>query len=125
LASCATHTAKLNTGHSNAKAKSVTASAIKKARLPRGAKCKILNFKSGAFSMPTIYKDIEVEIDIDITDFNDDDLLDEIERRNLGVQFEDVDMKELIQTMYQRFRLNKSIDEQLRIFFYQTLGRIA
>jgi hypothetical protein len=75
--------------------------------------------------MPTIYKDIEVEIDIDITDFNDDDLLDEIERRNLGVQFEDVDMKELIQTMYQRFRLNKSIDEQLRIFFYQTLGRIA
>ena len=75
--------------------------------------------------MPTIYKDIEVEVDIDITDFDDDDLLDEIERRRLGVQFEDVDMKELIQTMYQRFRLNKPIDEQLRIFFYQTLGRIA
>lgn len=75
--------------------------------------------------MPTIYKDIKVEINIDITDFDDDDLLDEIERRHLGVQFEDGDMKELIQTMYQRFRLNKPVDEQLRIFFYQTLGRIA
>ena len=35
--------------------------------------------------MPTIYKDVEVEVDVDLNDFDDDELIEEIERRGLDL----------------------------------------
>jgi len=39
--------------------------------------------------MPTVYK--EVEVDIDLDDVDDDDLIDEIERRGYKILAEDVE----------------------------------
>jgi hypothetical protein len=74
--------------------------------------------------MPLIYK--EVEVDIDLDDFNDDELLDELERRNIAVGAGDPEqVKELVYTMYEKFRQQQNIDQELREFFWQSLGRIA
>ena len=72
------------------------------------------------------YKTVEVDIDIDLEDFDDGELEDEVERRNLGVRFDSSgDMKQLINSMYYKYRLNQPIDTELREFFYETIGRIA
>lgn len=74
--------------------------------------------------MPSIYK--EVEIDVDLDDFTDDELLEEVERRNIGLtDFELYDSKEFVNKMYEKFRQGKNIDEELRKFFWQSIGRIA
>ena len=68
----------------------------------------------------------EVEVDLDIEEFEDDDLIDEMRRRNLSLQYgRTEDNVELIQTMYEKYRNNKPIDDELRTFFYNALGRIA
>lgn len=74
--------------------------------------------------MPYIYK--EVEVDIDLDDFSDDDLLEEIERRN--IQPSDAwdnpnETKELVHKMYEKVRLKQNIDEELRDFFWRSIGR--
>ena len=73
------------------------------------------------------YKTIEtyVEVDVDMDDFSDEDLLDELERRNIQpVGWDDPERtKELIYKMYEKACLNKNIDEELREFFWRTIGR--
>lgn len=68
----------------------------------------------------------EVEVDVDLNEFDDEELLDELKKRNLNMQFGDLDEnKELIETMYQKYRCGKPIDAELRTFFYNSIGRIA
>lgn len=68
----------------------------------------------------------EVDVDVDLDEFDDDELLDELKKRNLSMQFGDSnENKELIETMYQKYRCGQSIDTELRTFFYNSIGRIA
>lgn len=71
----------------------------------------------------TIYT--EVEVDVDLDDFSDNDLLEEIERRNIQPNdWSDPNQtQELIYKMYEKVCLNKNIDEELREFFWRTIGR--
>jgi hypothetical protein len=72
--------------------------------------------------MPTIYT--EVEVDVDLDDFADDDLIEELERR--GIQLEmnhPEELRQLIEKMYQKCGLNQNIDEELREFFWRSIGR--
>jgi hypothetical protein len=71
----------------------------------------------------TIYT--EVEVDVDLDDFSDNDLLEEIERRNIQPNdWSDPNQtQDLIYKMYEKVCLNKNIDEELREFFWRTIGR--
>jgi hypothetical protein len=71
----------------------------------------------------TIYTEVEVEVDMD--DFSDEDLLEELESRNIQADGWDnpENTKELVYKMYEKKRLNQNIDEELREFFWRTIGR--
>jgi hypothetical protein len=71
----------------------------------------------------TIYT--EVEVDVDMDDFSDEDLLEELESRNIQPAGWDnpENTKDLVCKMYEKKRLNQNIDEELREFFWRTIGR--
>lgn len=66
-----------------------------------------------------------VDVDVDLDEFDDDELLDELERRNIQPDGWDnpENTKDLVYKMYEKVRLNQNIDEELREFFWRTIGR--
>jgi hypothetical protein len=72
--------------------------------------------------MPTVYT--EVEVDVELTDFETDDLIDELERRGEAVVG---DSKELVLEMYEAYQLGQhdKVDDMLNTLFYEIAGRIA
>lgn len=73
--------------------------------------------------MPTVYT--EVEVDVDLDDFSDDDLLDELDRRGLGAEASETTASELINAIYQKRRLGKDYQQELDQLIYATIGRIV
>jgi len=71
--------------------------------------------------MPTIYT--EVEVDVTLEDFDDDDLMEEMDRRGLGVEVNASTASELIQEIYQKRRLGKDFERELDQLIYQVTGR--
>lgn len=72
--------------------------------------------------MPTVYT--EVEVDVELDDFDDDDLIDEIERRGLGAELAESTVTELIDVIYQKRRLSQDYNRDLDQLIYQVTGRI-
>lgn len=72
--------------------------------------------------MPTITT--EVDVDIELRDFDTDDIVEELEAR--GVQLAS-DHKQLIRTMYESYQRgdHNTVDNLLRELFVETIGRIA
>ena len=71
-----------------------------------------------------MYKTVEVEVDI--SDFDDDDLIEALEDRGYtvnktGYKF---DRDELIEELYQAIKLGKSYDGLVRKFVMDCTGRI-
>lgn len=69
---------------------------------------------------------ITTEVEVDLDEFSDDELLEEIERRNIQPADHWVDpdvTRELINKMYEKTRLKQDIHEELREFFWCTIGR--
>jgi len=69
---------------------------------------------------------ITTEVEVDLDEFSDDELLEEIERRNIqpsDLWYDPDQTKELINKMYEKVRLKQNIDEELREFFWRTIGR--
>jgi hypothetical protein len=73
--------------------------------------------------MPTVYT--EVEVDVELSDFNDDDLIEEVERRRLGVDIATDDAKELIEKIYHLRRLGRDYESELDQLIYAVTGRAA
>jgi hypothetical protein len=73
--------------------------------------------------MPTVYT--EVEVDVDLSDFDDDDLIEEVERRRLGVDVAPEDTKELIDKIYHLRRLGRDYEQELDQLIYAVTGRAA
>lgn len=73
--------------------------------------------------MPTVYK--EVEVDVDLDDFDDDDLIDEMERRGLGAEVHDSTATEIIEQIYLKRRLGKDYERDLDQLIYQVTGKIV
>ena len=73
----------------------------------------------------TITTEVDVDVDVDLDDFDDDELLEELERRNIQPNgWSDPNQtQDLIYKMYEKVCLNKNIDEELREFFWRTIGR--
>jgi len=73
--------------------------------------------------MPTIYK--EVEVDVDLDDFDDDDLIEEVERRRLGVDVSPENAKELVESIYHLRRRGKDYEQELDQLIYAVTGRVV
>jgi hypothetical protein len=72
----------------------------------------------------TIYT--EVEVDVDISEFETDDLLDELEARGRLPADADEDAKALIEKIWMKRRLGKdNYQEELDQLIYQVLGHVV
>lgn len=69
--------------------------------------------------MPVIYT--EVEVDVDLSDFDTDDLIDEINRRN---KTSSTSIQEQVTKIYELKRTNKSYEEELDLLIYDVIGRM-
>ena len=73
--------------------------------------------------MPTVYT--EVEVDVELSDFDDDDLIEEVERRRLGVDIATDDAKELVDKIYHLRRQGRDYEQELDQLIYAVTGRAA
>jgi hypothetical protein len=71
----------------------------------------------------TVYT--EVEVDVDLSDFDTDDLIEELESRGHGAEIEDSTATELIGVIYEKRRLGKDYEQELEQLIYQVTGRIV
>lgn len=72
----------------------------------------------------TVYK--EVEVDVELTDFDTRDLLDELESRGELPTEADFDAKELIEKIWMKRRVGKeNYQEELDQLIYQVLGHVV
>ena len=74
-----------------------------------------------------VYKSVytEVEVDVNLGDFDTDDLLEELESRGELPPESDVNAKELVEKMYYLHRQGQDCTPMLDQLFYSVLGRIA
>ena len=70
----------------------------------------------------TIYT--EVEVDVDLSDFDTEDLVEELESRGHGAT-EFGDGKEILQAIYEKRRLGQDYQTELETLIYLGLGRIV
>ena len=73
--------------------------------------------------MPTVYT--EVEVDVDLVDFDTDDLLDELENRGALPPEADINAKELVEQIYYLRRQGQAYDHLMDSLMYAVLGRIV
>ena len=71
--------------------------------------------------MPLIYK--EVEVDIDLDDFDTDELVEELERRGSGT-IDSGDGKEVLMSIYEKRRLGKDYQAELDQLIWLGLGKV-
>lgn len=71
--------------------------------------------------MPYVYK--EVEVDIDLDDFDTDELIEELERRGCGT-VDYGDGKEVLRIIYEKRRLKQDYQAELDQLIWMGLGRI-
>ena len=71
--------------------------------------------------MPLVYK--EVEVDIDLEDFDTDELIEELERRGSGT-IDYGDGKDVLMFIYEKRRLGKDYQQELDQLIYLGLGKI-
>lgn len=75
--------------------------------------------------MPSIYK--KVDIDIDLDDFDDDELIEELDRRGRDYNTRGVDGDEarvMLETVYRLRRTGQKYDAELDQLIYYVLGKI-
>jgi len=73
--------------------------------------------------MPTVYT--EVEVDVSLEDFDDDDLIEEMDRRGLGAEVADSTASEIITSIWLKRRLGKDYQRELDQLIYQVTGKIV
>ena len=68
----------------------------------------------------TMYK--EVEVDVDLSDFETDDLIEELESRGSGT-LDYGDGKEILETIHEKRRLGKDYQQELDQLIWLGLGK--
>ena len=74
-----------------------------------------------------VYRTVTVDVDVELESFDDDDLLEELDRRQLQFNTVYVDgdqMRDLLTTIWEKRRLGKSFDEELDKLIYYGLGKV-
>ena len=72
--------------------------------------------------MPTIYT--EVEVDVDLVDFETDDLVEELESRGKGLEVASQSGIDLLTAIYQKRRLGQDYQRELDELIYVGIGKI-
>ncbi len=72
--------------------------------------------------MPTVYT--EVEVDVTLDDFDDYDLIDELERRGRGFEVNSKTPTELVTAIWEKRRQGKDFQQEIDQLIYVTLGKI-
>jgi hypothetical protein len=70
----------------------------------------------------TIYT--SVEVDVDLSEFDTDDLIEELESRGAGAT-DYGDGKEILQIIYEKRRMNKDYQQELDQLIWLGTGRIV
>ena len=70
----------------------------------------------------TIYT--EVEVDVDLSDFDTDDLIEELESRGSGA-LDYGDGKEVLRTIYEKRRLGQDYQTELDQLIWLGLGKVV
>lgn len=70
----------------------------------------------------TVYT--EVEVDVDLSDFETDDLIEELESRGAGAT-DYGDGKDILTAIYEKRRLGKDYQQELDQLIYLGLGKIV
>jgi len=73
--------------------------------------------------MPTVYT--EVEVDVSLDDFDDYDLIDELERRGKGFEVNSQTPTELVTRIYEKRRNGRDYQQELDELIYVTIGRVV
>lgn len=73
--------------------------------------------------MPRVYT--EVEVDVELDDFDDDDLIEELQKRGRGFEVRSETPTELITKIYELRRLGSNYQRELDDLIYATIGRIV
>lgn len=73
--------------------------------------------------MPTVYT--EVEVDVSLADFYDEDLIEELESRVRGFKVNSRTPTELVNKIYERRRLGQDYQQELDELIYVTIGKIV
>ena len=73
--------------------------------------------------MPTVYT--EVEVDVDLTDFDTDDLIEELESRGRGFEIDSNTPTELVTKIWEKRRLGKDYQQELDELIYVAIGKIV
>lgn len=73
--------------------------------------------------MPEV--EVWTTVDVELDDFSDDDLKEEMERRGLGAEVPESTATELIESIYLKRRLGKDYQSELEQLIYQTIGKIV
>jgi hypothetical protein len=73
--------------------------------------------------MPTVYT--EVEVDVSLSDFDTDDLIQELEDRGKMVDDSHTDSGTLVKQIYEKRKLGQEYEQELRALIYNVLGKIG
>ena len=72
--------------------------------------------------MPTV--ETYVEVDVELTDFDTDDLIEELENRGMGMDVVSRSGTELVTAIYEKRRLGQDYQRDLDELIYVATGRI-
>ena len=72
--------------------------------------------------MPVVYT--EVEVDVSLDDFEDEDLIEELERRGQGFEVASKSGTELLNAIYEKRRTGKDYQRDLEDLIYLGIGKI-
>jgi hypothetical protein len=67
----------------------------------------------------------EVEVDVELDDFDTDDLIEELEKRGKGLEVASHTGTELITAIYQKRRLGQDYQRELDELIYVGIGKIV
>lgn len=70
--------------------------------------------------MATVYK--EVEVDVDLSDFDTDELIEELESRNATVSTE---TGFIVRKIYEKRKLGQDYEQELQDLIFNALGKIG
>jgi hypothetical protein len=73
--------------------------------------------------MPTVYT--EVEVDVELNDFDTEDLVEELESRGMGFEVASQTGTELLTAIYLKRRLGQDYQRELDDLIYLGIGKIV
>jgi hypothetical protein len=71
----------------------------------------------------SVYTEVEVDVDIDLEDFTDEELLEELKDRNLNVGGNVKEAERLLEEIYYKRVMGKDFTTEIDQYLYEIIGR--